>query len=131
MEKFAFISINDLPIEYSTKNALRECFQTFHPGKKCLSLKDAEKVLPEVAPQLPYILAHAANSMFARKVIPMDGKPSPKLTPPGAPSNAVAAGDRTPTAGERNVKEVSKRLADSGSVSDFIALRAAQLSKRK
>lgn len=94
-------------------------------------LKDAEKVLPEVAPQLPYILAHAANSMFARKVIPMDGKPSPKLTPPGAPSNAVAAGDRTPTAGERNVKEVSKRLADSGSVSDFIALRAAQLSKRK
>ena len=94
-------------------------------------LKDVEKVLPEVAPQLPYLLAHAANSMFARKTIPMDGKPSPKLTPPGAPSNTVAAGDRTPTAGERNVKEVSKRLADTGSVSDFIALRAAQLSKRK
>lgn len=93
-------------------------------------LKDAEKALPEVAPQLPYILAHAANSMFARKVIPLDGKPSPKLTPPGAPSNTAAAGDRTPSAGERSVKEVSKRLADSGSVSDFIALRAAQLSKR-
>lgn len=94
-------------------------------------LKDVERALPDVAPQLPYLLAHAANSMFARRTIPLDGKPSPKLTPPGAPSTAVAAGDRTPTQGERNVKEVSKRLADSGSVSDFIALRAAQLSKRK
>jgi hypothetical protein len=94
-------------------------------------LKDVEKAMPEIAPQLPYLLAHAANSMFARKTIPLDGKPSPKLTPPGAPSSAAAAGDRTPTQGERNVKEVSKRLADSGSVSDFIALRAAQLSKRK
>lgn len=94
-------------------------------------LKGVEEALPDVAPQLPYILAHAANSMFARKIIPMDGKPSPKLTPPGSPSATAAAGDRTPSSGERNMKEVSKRLADSGSVSDFIALRAAQLSKRK
>lgn len=94
-------------------------------------LKGMEEALPDVAPQLPYILAHAANSMYGRKLIPMDNKPSPKLTPPGSPSAAAAAGDRTPSAGERNVKEVSKRLADSGSVSDFIALRAAQLSKRK
>jgi hypothetical protein len=94
-------------------------------------LKGMEEALPDVAPQLPYILAHAANSMFARKTIPMDSKPSPKLTPPGSPSATAAAGDRTPSSGERNVKEVSKRLADTGSVSDFIALRAAQLSKRK
>jgi hypothetical protein len=94
-------------------------------------LKGMEEALPDVAPQLPYILAHAANSMFARKTIPMDSKPSPKLTPPGSPSSTAAAGDRTPSSGERNMKEVSKRLADSGSVSDFIALRAAQLSKRK
>lgn len=94
-------------------------------------LKDVEKAMPEVAPQLPYLLAHAANSMFARKPIPMDGKPAPKLTPPGSPQSGVAIGDRTATQGERSVKEVSKRLADSGSVSDFIALRAAQLSKRK
>jgi hypothetical protein len=94
-------------------------------------LKDVEKAMPDVAPQLPYLLAHAANSMFARRTIPMDSKPSPKLTPPGAPSSAVAIGDRTATPGERNMKEVSKRLSESGSVNDFIALRAAQLSKRK
>lgn len=93
-------------------------------------LKDVEKAMPEVAPQLPYLLAHAANSMFARKTIPMDGKPSPKLTPPGAPSSAAALGERAPSAEERGVKETSKRLSETGSIQDFINLRAAQLSKR-
>ena len=94
-------------------------------------VKDVEKSMPEMAPQLPYLLAHAANSIYGRKTIPMDSKPSPKLTPPGTPTGSAVSGDRTPTAGEKNMNEVSKRLATTGSVSDFIALRAAQFSKRK
>jgi len=97
-------------------------------------LAKLEKSVPEIAPQLSYILAHAANSMYGRKSIPIDkpaAKTLPKITPPSSPSNSAAQSDRSEDNGERSVKEAAKRLQESGRPDDFVALRTAQLSKRK
>ena len=113
-------------------NEVRKNYQAMLNDPRLAKL---EKAAPELAPQLPYILAHAANSMFGRKSIPLEApaqtKTSPKITPPASPNSSAAQSDRAEDKTERNVKEISKRLMESGRPDDFIALRTAQLSKRK
>ena len=113
-------------------NEVRKNYQAMLNDPRLAKL---EKAAPELAPQLPYILAHAANSMFGRKSIPLEApaqtKASPKITPPASPNSSAAQSDRAEDKTERNVKEISKRLMESGRPDDFIALRTAQLSKRK
>jgi len=93
-------------------------------------LKNIEDVMPEIAPQLPYLLAHAANSLYGRKLINLD-KPSHKVNPPGSPESSAALNERPAAKGEKAVKDARTRLMDSGSISDFVAFRTLQKTKRK
>lgn len=100
-------------------------------------LKKLEEAIPDLAPQMGYILAHASNSMFGRKEIPLtpapsgSAKSSVKLTPPSSPSTSVAGSSRSEDREERSVGAAVKQLEKSGSINDFIAMRTAQISKRK
>lgn len=84
-------------------------------------LQKLEQAVPELASQLPYILAHSANSMYARKKIG-------STTPPamGMPNSAQATNRSTAKA--KNIKELSQSYRDSGSKDDFIRLRTLQIS---
>ena len=93
-------------------------------------LKNIEDVMPEIAPQLPYLLAHAANSLYGRKLISLD-KPSLKVNPSGSPDLYAASSERPAVKGEKAVKDARTRLLDSGSIGDYIAFRTLQKSKRK
>lgn len=93
-------------------------------------LKNIEDVMPEIAPQLPYLLAHAANSLYGRKLINLD-KPGHKVNPPNSPEALAALNERPSAKGEKAVKDARTRLMDSGSISDYIAFRTIQKSKRK
>jgi len=73
-------------------------------------------------------LAHAANSMFARKAVALET--TPKVKPPSNPSTGAAAAEKPEAKGDRVVKERSKRFEEKGAISDFVALRASQISKR-
>lgn len=98
-------------------------------------LKKLEEAVPELAPQMGYILAHAANSMFGRREIPLTdpklAKPVTRSNPPASPSTTVAASPRSAEPSEKQERELTRRLEQTGSPSDFVALRTAQLSKRK
>ena len=95
-------------------------------------LKKMKESVPEIAPQIEYLVAHAANSIYGRKLIDMDSKPkSPAINPPSTPSTTAAAPERTESRTEKTVKDIESRFKQTGSASDFIALRAAQISKRK
>ena len=93
-------------------------------------LKNIEDVMPEIAPQLPYLLAHAANSLYGRKLINLD-KPGHKVNPPGSPELYAASNERPAAKGEKAVKDARTRLMDSGSIGDFVAFRTLQKTKRK
>jgi hypothetical protein len=91
-------------------------------------LRDLEKAAPDIAPQLPYILAHAANSIYGRKLI--TETPKPKLTPPSTLTGNAAQSERPEARKSKEAEEVRKRFYETGSAKDFVALRALQLSKR-
>jgi hypothetical protein len=84
--------------------------------------------VPEVAPQLDYLLAHAVNSMaqaMGKKAAPK--KASAKLTPPSNPSEAVTrSADRGDDRINKELKELTSRFEQTQSYDDFIALRAKQ-----
>jgi hypothetical protein len=76
---------------------------------------------------MPYILAHAANSMFSRK--PLATSKNTKITPPKSASNTAATPERKNSKLTSSQKEVKQRFSKSGNINDFIALRTLQNSQ--
>lgn len=95
--------------------------------------KKLRSAVPELAPQLDYLVAHAANSLYARRTIEIEQTPRKPttLTPPSAPATSAAAPERASSRGESAIGEIESRFKKTGRPDDFVALRAAQLSKRK
>jgi hypothetical protein len=92
------------------------------------SLKGA---IPEVKAQLPYLLAHAANSMYGRKVLPTNAEPAKanvKLDPPKVTNNASQPARSTST--RKQAAAIHQQFKSSGESSDFIKLRTLQLANR-
>jgi len=96
-------------------------------------LKKLKETVPEIAPQIEYLVAHAANSMFGRRVIvEPERQKSPTLSPPSNPSSAAAPAERPETRMEKSVKDLESRFKSTGKPDDYLAFRSAQLaSKRK
>jgi flagellar biosynthesis chaperone FliJ len=90
-------------------------------------LKGLEKALPDLAPQIPYLLAHAANSLYARK--PVDVKPSVKLAPNSPIINQSADSLKPEVRQNKALKDLSERFGKSSSYKDFTKLRALQHTK--
>ena len=120
----------ELPWMSGEDNDLKKTFEAMTADPR---LKRLEEAVPELAPQLGYILAHAANSIHGRKSWSLDApaKKSVTVDPPSNPSTSAANGDRNQDQGEKKVNELSKRYQESGKQEDYVALRTAQLSKRK
>jgi hypothetical protein len=84
---------------------------------------------PDVAAQLPYLMAHAANSMYGRK--PIVEKPAnTRLNPPKQPTGAAAQSEKGVNKRAKAVKNVHSRFKQSGNKSDFITLRTLQMQNR-
>jgi hypothetical protein len=105
-------------------NDTRKQYEAMLSDKRFIDLQD--KVEPDIAAQLPYLIAHAANSMYGRKLI--QDKPKVSITPPktGATSapNTSRAGKST-----KALADLTSRFKDSGNEKDFIKLRTKQLTK--
>lgn len=95
-------------------------------------LKRVKESVPDIAPQIEYLIAHAANSMWGRRTITEPDKPKgPTLSPPSNPSPSAAAPERADSRLEKSIKDVEGRFKQTGSPNDWVALRTAQISKRK
>ncbi len=83
---------------------------------------------PELGAQMPYILAHATQSMYGRKPI-SDGGKSPTLTPPkGGPT--ASRSEKTETVSAKKMNNLSQQYKSNGTISDFITLRTQQLKNK-
>ena len=109
-------------------NDVRKRYEAMVADPRLKKLKDS---VPEIAPQIEYLIAHAANSMYGRREIPMEKSKGPTLNPPSNPSTTAAAPEKAEARMEKSLKDVESRFRQTGKASDFIALRAAQISKRK
>jgi len=107
-------------------NDTRKQYEAMMADKRLQKILEAD---PDVAPQIPYILAHAANSMYGRKLIPQTST-NPKLTPPSTPSSTAGQSSKPDARISKALEEAQNRYKTTGSISDYTALRALQLSRR-
>lgn len=97
-------------------------------------VEKVKKAVPEVEADLDYIIGHAVNSIYGRREIAMESvgtKSTPKINPPANPGSTAAAPSGSEAREAKAMKDAKGRLKDSGSIDDYVALRAAQISKRK
>ena len=88
------------------------------------------KEAPDVAGQLDYWFAHAANSIYGRKPV-VESKPSMKLTPPKGATTSSANADKSQSRTAKNLKEMQSRFKESGNARDFAELRKLQMASRR
>ena len=84
---------------------------------------------PDVAGQLDYWFAHAANSIYGRKPL-AESKPSMKLTPPKGATTSNANAAKSPSRTAKALKELQSQFKQSGNARDFAALRKLQMASR-
>ena len=107
-------------------NDTRKQYEAMLNDKRFVDLQ--EKVDPDISAQLPYIIAHAANSIYGRKLIKDTGK-SVNLTPPKTGASSAPTVSRAKKS-QKALADLNSRFKSSGSRDDFITFRAAQLSKQ-
>ncbi len=115
------------------KNKNSEAYKKYDAMINDKRLIDLQKINPEVSAQMPYIVAHAANSMYGRKVLPPT-RTTPrtiKSAPPRSASTVAAKSEKTVPRTAKKLSETAKQFQNSGSVSDFVALRTLQKQNRK
>lgn len=86
---------------------------------------------PELGAQLPYILAHAVNSMNGgvqpkTKEIKAKSSQPFDLAPPKSPKSTAAKSEKSSGKATKMLSELSSRFKSTGSVDDFIQLRKTQ-----
>lgn len=94
-------------------------------------LEKAIKAVPDLEPYLDYMVAHAANSIYGRKTVPLVAPPSKQINPPSSPASSAAKTEQPEGRTQRAEKDLSKKFSDSGDKNDYIALRTAQISQRQ
>ena len=113
----------ELPWLQGEDNDVRKQYEAMMSDER---LKNIEKMLPDVAPQLPYLLAHAANSLYARRSV--DAKPSARLSPPSPVVSQSADSTKPEARQSKALNDLSTRFSKTGSYKDFKAIRALQHS---
>ncbi len=108
-------------------NDVRKSYEAMIGDPRFDSLRG--KADPEVAAQLNYLMAHAANSIYGRKPV----KETPKnttLTPPKTAGTAASQSEKTVGKSVKALKNLNQQFRQSGNKSDFITLRTLQLKNR-
>ena len=95
-------------------------------------LQGLDEFSPELAAQLPYLLAHSANSLYGRKVIkedtPVQSKKGVQLDPPSTMPGS-AKSEKQINSALKNFQAQQKAFRESGSKDDFIKMRTMRFSQ--
>ena len=113
----------ELPWLSGEDNDVRKQYEVMMNDPK---FKSVERSLPDLASQLPYLLAHAANSIYARKAV--ETKPASRLSPTSPVVSQSSDSNKPEARQSKAVADLSSRFSKSGSYKDFKNLRALQYS---
>lgn len=94
-------------------------------------LKQAVEKVPDLEPYLDYMVAHASNSIWNRRPVPIDDKPrTPAGSPPSAPGSSAARPEQPAARVKKSLNEAQSRFKQSGSEDDFLEYRKLKLAGR-
>ena len=121
----------ELPWLDGEDNDIRKQYEVIMSDTRFKEMKRIlSQEIPDVAGQLDYWYAHAANSMYGRKPI-VEEKPCMKLTPPKGATTSSANADKAQSRTAKNLKEMQNRFKQSGNARDFAELRKLQMASRR
>ena len=126
---FARRAVEELDWMKDQKNAINIKYNAMIRDPR---LKESFKsASPDIKAQLPYLLAHAANSLYGRRVLPAASSEPAKNTVPLSPPKAgsTAAKPARPSA-KKKAKAYHSQFKTTGDSNDFIKLRTLQLQNR-
>lgn len=125
-ESFHRQAIDELPWLSGEDNDTRKHYEAMIADERFKSLQ--ETVDPSVSAQLPYLMAHAANSMYGRRLV-ADTASGVQLSPPKTSASSAPKINRTGK-NKKALADLSNRFKASGTRDDFINLRAKQLANQ-
>jgi hypothetical protein len=108
-------------------NDLRKQYEAIIGDERFQKLR--ESAGPDVRPQLNYLMAHAANSIYGRQLV-KGGVASPTLNPTRTGATGASTSEKTVNKSTKALKDLSQRFKSSGKKGDFISLRTLQLKNR-
>jgi hypothetical protein len=120
-------AITEFPWMKDKNNATTKRYHAMVNDKRLANLAETN---PELSAQMPYLLAHAANSMFQRRPVSTDASKKPSITPPKSTPGTTATPERKDSSVSASQKEMAQRFNKTGSTNDYIALRTLQLKNR-
>lgn len=91
------------------------------------NVKTIQKIAPDFAAQLPYLLAHAANSIYGRRSV--ETKPTARLSPPSPVVSQSTESSLPQSRQNRALNDLSDRFNKTGRYKDFAKYRALQFTK--
>ena len=118
-------ALQEFPWMKNANNNTAKKYKAMVSDKRLQSLQQSN---PELSAQMPYILAHAANSMYNRK--PIGTNTNTGITPPRTVQSNAARPARGTSTHVAKQQEVGQKYKNSGQTDDFIALRTLQLSQQ-
>ncbi|MBT8448063.1 MAG: hypothetical protein KJO69_00120 [Gammaproteobacteria bacterium] len=125
-EAFGERAKQELPWMSGEDNDTRRQYEAMVNDPRFKQLED--NLTPDIASQLPYIIAHAANSLYGRKLV--KEKPSVRIQPPQQPNGMGAKAERGESKSSKSMKQTRERFTKTGDKNDFITLRTLQMQNR-
>lgn len=118
----------EIPWSGDSNNETNKRYKSMLTDKRLAdALKNAD---PTLKAQMPYLLAHAANSIFGeRKLIDAPVKASKSINPPKSVSNTAVKSEKPTSRRNKNIQTSQNSFRSTGAANDFIKLRTAQLSR--
>lgn len=110
-------------------NDVRHQYNAIMQDKRVEEMLDS--LAPDISAQMPYLMAHAANSLYGRTLVKAD-KPvaSPTLTPPRKVGSVSASTEKSSSAPVKAIQKLAQQYKSSGNKTDFIKFRTQQLQSR-
>lgn len=93
-------------------------------------MKRVVKAVPDIAPQLKYILAHFVDS-YSSKTNKKQSKPAVQIQPPSHTKDIAAKRGSERDGVSKEISLLTAKLASTGSPDDFAAIRAKQSFSNK
>lgn len=125
-ESFTQLAVKELPWLESENSDLKKQFDAIMNDPR---IGELDKALPpDISAQLPYLMAHAANSIYGSA---KPTKTSPSMRPPSNAGSSAGLPGKSTGQSSKRLNEVSQRFHKTGSKDDYITLRTLQLTKRQ
>ena len=128
-ENYASKAVEELPWLSGDDNDTRSQYNAIMQDKR---VKDMLKILPpDVSAQMPYLMAHAANSLYGRKPVEQEKpKSSPKLNPPKSVDSGATKSEKPVNPSSKVVKKLVEQYKSTGNQADFVKYRTQLLKNR-